>query len=156
MYRIGYAVLKVSSCPREEHRRPAGTPMHRAHLSTASPSASSLVGTRYRPAQGLCVIWKKVTHRPDGHRPTLIPQPTPAQLHTATLTPGKSPRFVGKGKADACILHQAPSLGLPQAFHPILAPQYPSWMNLGPLTPSVGTCTLTVKGSGPALPNQGF
>lgn len=76
-------------------------PMHRAHPSTPPLSTSSLVVTRYRPAQGLCVIWKKVTHNPDGQSPTLIPQPTPAQLHTVTLTPGKYPRFVGKGKADA-------------------------------------------------------
>lgn len=90
----------------EKHPRPAGTPTHRVHLSTAPASDSSLVGTSYHPAQGLCVIWEKVTHRPDGHSPTLIPQPTPAQLYTATLTPGKSPRFIGKGKADA--VHSPP------------------------------------------------
>lgn len=56
------------------------------------------------------------------------------------------------------ILHQAPSLGLPHAFHPILAPQYPSWMNLGPLTPSVGIWTLDPRPwKGLDLPHkQGF
>lgn len=65
-----------------------------------------------------------------------MPRPTPAQVCTAASTPGKSPRFVGKGKTDKYILHQTDKYIL-WAFpeHSILFGLYriPAGQNLEPL-----------------------
>lgn len=87
---------------------------------------------RHQPAQGLCELGIKatppthptiqmVTAQPRLDGPPRIPPPTPAWLYTTVLTSGKSPRFVGKGKADSAfsirpLLRAFPKHSIPSGF----------------------------------------
>lgn len=121
-----------------EHPRPTATPMHRAHLSTAIPSGPSLVSTRYWPAQGLCVIWKRMIHCPDGHNPTrtgLAPIHTSAHTCTAIRSssdPRKVPKICRKRKGRRSTFSTKPLLWVfPK--HPI-----PFWLHYIPAGRTLG------------------
>ncbi|CAM9739503.1 unnamed protein product [Rangifer tarandus platyrhynchus] len=96
---------------------------------------------RHQPAQGLCEFGIKATpptpHHPDGHSPTPAGwAPTHTSAHTCMAVHNspdlrKVPKICRKRKGGQCILHQAPSPGLPQAFHSIWLYHIPAGWILG-------------------------
>lgn len=144
--------LTGGECP-----RPTATPMHRAHLSTAIPSGPSLVGTKYWPAQGLCVIWKRMIHCLDGHSPTragLAPIHTSAHTCTAIRSssdPRKVPKICRKRKGRRSTFSTKPLLWVfPKHSIPFWLHYIPAGRTLGHSPPQEDLGPWALEGAEPA------